>query len=101
MTAPATELRVSCSWCGRFLGRKAGLGEEGDSHGICNPCLEYNFGEVVPLLPARAGKIQVKPAVFGSKSEAAKAFTVVGCVYAVIALAGYLAVEVLMAWGMP
>ena len=32
-----------CAWCGEKLGEKDGQGEEGESHGICDNCLNQHF----------------------------------------------------------
>ena len=41
-----TYLRMSCAWCGKLKGYKEGLGQTGQSDGICDDCrlkLESNL----------------------------------------------------------
>jgi hypothetical protein len=45
MTAPTTELRRVCSWCGRLLGTKPAEGQPpGETSGICPDCALSEFG---------------------------------------------------------
>ena len=32
-----------CAWCGKEMGRKPGLGQSGESHGICPECRQKYF----------------------------------------------------------
>ena len=34
---------VICAWCGKKIGEKDGKGVEGESHGICDDCLNHHF----------------------------------------------------------
>ena len=38
-----TVIRVICGWCGKNMGEKDGQGIEGESHGICDNCLNRYF----------------------------------------------------------
>lgn len=38
-----TTITVVCAWCGETIGEKDGQGVEGESHGICNKCLDLHF----------------------------------------------------------
>jgi len=54
---------VVCAWCGRILGRKAGV--EGTSHGICPACKEKMESQL-EALSLRAAEAQgVRPKAQG------------------------------------
>lgn len=36
-------MNITCAWCGKKLGEKDGQGVEGDSHSICDQCLNLYF----------------------------------------------------------
>ena len=36
-------MNVICAWCGKKMGEKDGQGVEGDSHSICDDCLNHHF----------------------------------------------------------
>ena len=36
-------ITVICGWCGKKIGEKDGQDVEGESHGICDDCLNLNF----------------------------------------------------------
>lgn len=38
-----TKITVVCGWCGKQLGEKDGQGVEGESHSICDDCLNLYF----------------------------------------------------------
>ena len=38
-----TIISIICAWCGEKIGEKDGHGIKGDSHGICNKCLNRYF----------------------------------------------------------
>ena len=40
-----TIMRCICSYCTKVYDYKDGQGQEGDSHGICESCLEKEFPE--------------------------------------------------------
>ena len=41
----STEMAVSCSWCGKSLGKKEGNGQSGVTHGICPECADKTMTE--------------------------------------------------------
>lgn len=47
-----TKITVVCAWCGKKLEEKDGQGVEGESHTICDDCLNRHF-------PHHADKIRV------------------------------------------
>lgn len=40
------EFVAICAWCGKEIGRKAGLGRSGVSHGICPECAQKYLPDV-------------------------------------------------------
>lgn len=56
-------MKIICAWCGQDMGTKDGQGVEGDSHGICDDCLEAQLalldgGRFVLCPPVLMGHVQ-------------------------------------------
>lgn len=52
-------MKVVCGWCGKDMGEKKLLKNNGITHGICDKCLDINFPHVAEILD-RAGLLDNK-----------------------------------------
>lgn len=45
-----TIITIICAWCQKTLGEKDGQGIEGESHGICDDCLNRYFPYIADVV---------------------------------------------------